>query len=73
MSMTHNYTENDIVKFVYRDMEAVDYCELLFSLDDNPELKSTYEQLVGEKNTLPEMSYLPSQDSTHMIIAYSKL
>ncbi len=54
-------------------MEAVDYCELLFSLDDNPELKSTYEQLVGEKNTLPEVSYLPSQDSMHMIIAYSKL
>ena len=71
--MKHNYTENDIIQFIYRDMEAVDYCELLFSLDDNPELKSTYEQLVGEKKALPKLSYLPSQDSMHMILAYSKL
>ncbi|MDA9773434.1 hypothetical protein N9B82_00640 [Saprospiraceae bacterium] len=71
--MEHNYTENDIIQFIYRDMEAVDYCELLFSIDENPELKSSYEKMIGAKNDLPELSLSPSSDSVHMIMAYSQL
>lgn len=71
--MKHNYTENDLVQFIYRDMEAIDYCELLFSIDDNPELKSSYEKMIGYKEELPNISYNPSADSMQMILAYSKL
>jgi len=71
--MEHNYTENDIVQFIYRDMEAVDYCELLFSIDENPELKSSYEKMVGAKEALPVVNCTPSRDSIHMIMAYSQL
>lgn len=71
--MEHSYTENDLIQFLYRDMEAVDYCELLFSIDDNPELKNTYESLVDQKNNLPKVNFEPSYSSMEMIIAYSKL
>lgn len=71
--MEHNYTENDIVQFIYKDMEAIDYCELLFSIDENPELKSTYEELIGAKETLPMVNLSPSSDSLHMIMAYNQL
>jgi len=71
--MEHNYTENDIVQFIYRDMEAIDYCELLFSIDENPELKSTYEELIGAKESLPTINLSPSSDSLQMIMAYNQL
>ena len=71
--MEHCYTENDLIQFLYRDMEAVDYCELLFSIDDNPELKDTYESLIAQKNNLPKVSFSPTLSSIEMITAYSKL
>jgi hypothetical protein len=71
--MEHSYTENDLIQFLYRDMEAVDYCELLFSIDDNPELKDTYESLIEQKNSLPKVSFSPSFSSIELIAAYSKL
>jgi hypothetical protein len=71
--MEQSYTENDLIQFIYRDMEAVDYCELLFSIDDNPELKDTYESLITAKNDLPKVSFTPSTTSMNMIMAYSKL
>ena len=71
--MENNYTENDIVQFIYRDMEAIDYCELLFSIDENPELKTTYENLIGAAKELPKVQFSPSESSLHMIMAYSQL
>lgn len=71
--MEHSYTENDLIQFLYKDMEAVDYCELLFSIDDNPELKDTYESLVTTKNSLPKVNFSPNNQSMEMIMAYSKL
>ena len=71
--MKQCYTENDIVQFIYKDMEAIDYCELLFSLDSNPELKSCYETMMGAKKELPKVTFSPSSDSVHMILAYSQL
>ncbi len=71
--MEHSYTENDLIQFIYRDMEAVEYCEILFSIDDNPELKNTYESLIKEKENLPKVVFSPSCTSMEMILAYSKL
>jgi hypothetical protein len=71
--MKHNYTENELVQFIYKDMEAIDYCELLFSIDDNPELKTSYEKMIGLTKQIPKVNYTPSFDSMHMIIAYSKI
>lgn len=71
--MEQRYTENNLVQFIYRDMEAVDYCELLFSLDDNPELNQSYEDLLKAKESLPKVSFAPSNDTMHMLLAYSQL
>jgi len=73
MNMKQCYTENDLVQFIYRDMEAIEYCELLFSLDDNPEMKKCYENMVTAKNDLPKVTFQPSNDSINMIMAYSQL
>jgi len=71
--MEHSYTENDLIQFIYRDMEAVEYCELLFTIDENPELKNAYGDLIEAKNDLPQVSFSPSNTSMNMILAYSKL
>ena len=71
--MEQRYTENDLVQFIYRDMEAIEYCELLFSLDDNPELNESYEDLLKAKEKLPNVSFAPSNDTMHMLLAYSQL
>lgn len=71
--MEQNYTVNEIVKFIYRDMQAVDYCELLFAMDNQPELNESYEDLMEAKAALPELSFSPSQESMNMILAYSQL
>jgi hypothetical protein len=54
-------------------MDAVEYCELLFSIDDNPEMKMCYEKMMGAKEELPKANFSPSYDSLHMIMAYSQL
>ncbi len=71
--MEHSYTENDLIQFIYRDMEVVDYCELLFSIDTNPELKNAYQELIDVKKDLPKVTFAPSNTSMNMILAYSKL
>ncbi len=71
--MEQSYTENDLIQFLYKDMEAVDYCEILFSLDENPELKNTYESLVNGKNNIPNVMFKPSASSLELIAAYSKM
>lgn len=71
--MKHKYSELDLVRLSYKEMEATEYLEILFTIDSNPELKDVYAKMVESKQSLPAVQFKPSVKSLKLIQAYSQL
>ncbi len=63
---------SDLLRFVYREMtalEAVDFSEILH---ESPELTNEFFSTVEAKSALPKVQFEPSSASIDRILAYSK-
>lgn len=69
--MKHCYTTNQIIKFLYRELPALEHLETEYAIENNPEWKEKYARLKGTFKVLPEVHFFPKQRAVKSILSYS--
>lgn len=70
--MTRNCTQNDLVRFLYREMSVEEHLDLLEELQSDWEMKEEYNLLTQAKGQLTKVAFAPSPDSITKILRYSR-
>ncbi len=69
--MKENYTYAPLVQFLYHEMPAEDAVFMTQELEENPELRSMFNELLQAKNQLPKVQFNPSPTALNNILQYS--
>ena len=69
--MAHNYTENQIIQFIYKECDLFEKLEMEFAMDEDSTLMESYESLMKGYKTLPKVTFSPKKSSIDAILAYS--
>lgn len=67
--MKQLYTENDIIRFIYDEMDEEEFASFFEILCKDPELWESYEQLKSAQEALSIPEYAPSPQSENLIMA----
>ena len=70
--MTHNYTENNILRFIYKECDLFEKLEMEFAMEDDSTLLEEYNDMMLSYHTLPKVLFSPKKSSIDAILAYSK-
>lgn len=71
MESLHTY-EEDLIRFIYRDMGADEAVSMADSIDADLETRHAFDQLLLAKLQLPKAKFEPSPGSIQSILQYSK-
>ena len=69
--MEENYTYDSLVQYLYHDMPADEAVLMTQQLEENAELRSTFEELLQAKNQLPKAQFNPAPAVLNNILQYS--
>jgi hypothetical protein len=69
--MTHKYTQNNIIQFIYKECDLFERLEMEFALEDDSTFMESYQELLDGYTTLPKVSFSPKTSSVDVILAYS--
>jgi hypothetical protein len=70
--MIHTYTENQVIQFIFREVDLFTRLEMEFAMEDDSTLLETYHELLEAKQSLPDVHFSPSAKSINRILEYSK-
>ncbi|MEQ8470324.1 MAG: hypothetical protein RIC35_04025 [Marinoscillum sp.] len=70
--MTKTFTENDLVRFLYDELNKIEKEALESALLTDLDLQSELENLRSVMKDLDKVSYSPSQRSVNKILEFSK-
>jgi len=70
--MQGNFTQNDLLKYLYAETDIVDAFMIEQALSSNYELKEDYTLFNNSKELLNEVKLSPSKATMDFIFAYSK-
>ena len=71
--MEHTYTDQEFIQFIYEDMDAIEYMEMLFAIDESPRDSKKVKDIKKEIQELPKISLSPSKKSIDLILCYNSL
>jgi len=71
--MTHDYTPNMLVKYIYSETNLFETLEIENAIENDQMLKESYLTLKNGYKTLPKAKFSPSQASIDNILFFSKL
>jgi hypothetical protein len=69
--MIQHYTENNIIRFIYKECDLFEKLEMEFAMEDDSTLLESYHELKEGFNTLPKVTFSPSKSCLDYILAYS--
>ncbi len=69
--MEENYTYNALVQFMYREMPAEEAVEMAHEIENDPEIRAMFDELLLAKTQLPKARFNPSQTALNNILQYS--
>lgn len=69
--MTNAYTENNIVRFIYKECDLFERLEIEFALEEDSTLLTTYSHLKSGFQALPEVIFSPKKKTVDAILKYS--
>jgi len=69
--MTPNYTPEDIVRYLYAEMDESDSIQLLEWLLSDPDAMEIFEELSASKRALSSISHQPKESSLRKCIGFS--
>jgi hypothetical protein len=69
--MKENYTYEELVQFMYREMPATEAAEMAHRLEDDPDLRAEYDYLLEAKIQFPKDRFNPSPGVVNNILQYS--
>ncbi len=70
--MMQTYTEEDLIRFIYREVEICEHFEIDYAVENNENLKEEYNALKETADSLPKFDYKPSEQSVMNILNYNK-
>jgi len=66
-----SYTELDLLRFIYKEVEVCEYFEMDFALKEDVNLRDDFRSLKETVEKLPAVSFDPSSSSIHNILNYA--
>ena len=70
--MQENFTTNDLIRFIYRETNTSETLAINDALEANSSLYAEYENLMEGFQTLPKVSFQPSNKILDSILNYSR-
>ena len=71
--MEQNYTQENLIQFIYRENPITDQLEFENALETNTNLKSRYKEIKAAIRKLPKVSFYPSKSVIDNILKYSQI
>ena len=68
--MVQNYTEDSLVRFIYRDTTLFEHFEIQDAIENNPSLKTQFKILYQAFKSLPNILFSPSKSCIDKILDY---
>ena len=70
--MKHFCTQNDLIRFLYKETNASETIAISEALCENPVLADQYEELLVGYQMLPKAKFSPSSAAIQNILGYSE-
>ncbi|MCR9289952.1 MAG: hypothetical protein NXI23_21460 [Bacteroidetes bacterium] len=70
--MKQNFTQNDLVRFIYKETSAGETIAIGEALNDNNVLYDQYETLLEGYIELPKVQFSPSPSAIQNVIGYNR-
>lgn len=70
--MKHNLTQNDLVRFLYKETSAAETIAIGEALSEDPELYDQYEALLEGWLELPRVQFNPSPDVLQKVLGHNR-
>lgn len=71
--MTHNYTPNMLVKYIYSETDLFETLEIENAIENDTDLRTRFESLNNGYKELPKVQFAPADESLENILLYSRL
>ena len=71
--MTHNYTPNMLVKYIYSETDLFETLEIENAIENDDKLKESYLTLNNGYKKLPKAQFSPSKSAIDNILLFSRL
>jgi len=71
--MKQTYTQNQIVRFIYKDAPLAEYLETENAIHEDKSLWMDYKSLMKAFKLLPKVSFLPSKKVIENLMVYSSI
>lgn len=71
--MTHNYVSNQVIRFIYNELPALDHLETEYAIEHDKEWNQSYQKLRTAFDALPKIKFFPSQRVVRSILQYSRM
>ena len=69
--MKHNYTENQLIQYIYGELSIFDKFEIEDAIENDEYLALDYKTLYSAYKYLPKVQFAPTEKSIANIIKYS--
>lgn len=69
--MEESYTLNALVQFLYREMPAEEAVEMAHLIEEDPQMRAMFDDLLLAKVQLPKVRFNPSKVALDNILQYS--
>jgi len=70
--MKQKFTQNDLVKYIYRETSATENLAIREALNSDNDLFGSYEQLLQGYQQFPKATFSPSPAAIQNILKYSE-
>jgi len=69
--MKHAYTEEQLIRFMYKECDIFEKLEIEFAMEDDSTLMNSYQKLLHGIQSLPGVKFSPSKSTINNILKYS--
>jgi len=69
--MKHAYTEEHLIRFMYKECDIFEKLEIEFAMEDDSTLLDSYHSLLETRQLLPGVLFSPSKKTINKVLAYS--
>ncbi len=70
--MQHSFTQNQLLRFIYKETSIAETRAIQEGLEENQELFEKYQALMNGYQQLPKVQFNPSDSAIQNILGYSQ-
>ncbi len=70
--MVKNFTQNDLVSYLYKEVNPLDYLAITESIENDWDVFQEYKELRNARKNLPMVQFSPKHSSIENILNFSR-